>query len=176
LENSITDSGGVCSRIQTDNAKAFIDNASVNNFRWNQRYIHFCGHYGFSPSRSLPAHPWSKGKVEKPFAYVENHFIAGGEFESFEDLQNKLKAFQKKLNQRLHSVIKAAPEDMFENEKPALLSIPEQRYIGTKEEVRKVTYDCLIPDLPDTILSPKPIEQKSEYWFLADEKESWVSL
>ncbi len=33
-----------------------------------------------------------------------------------------------------------------------------------------------IPELPDTILSPKPIEQKSEYWFLADEKESWVSL
>lgn len=144
LENSIRDSGGVCSRIQTDNAKAFIDNASVNNFRWNKRYIHFCGHYGFSPSRSLPAHPWSKGKVEKPFSYIENHFIAGAEFESFEDLQNKLKAFQKKLNQRLHSVIKALPEEMFKNEKTSLLSIPEQRYIGTKEEVRKVTFDCLI--------------------------------
>lgn len=144
LENSIRESGGVCSRIQTDNAKAFIDNASVNNFRWNQRYLHFCGHYGFSPSRSLPAHPWSKGKVEKPFSYIENHFIAGAEFESFEDLQNKLKAFQKKLNQRLHSVTKALPEEMFENEKMSLLPLPEQRYIGTKEEVRKVTSDCLI--------------------------------
>lgn len=144
LENSIRESGGVCSRIQTDNAKAFIDNASVNNFRWNQRYLHFCGHYGFSPSRSLPSHPWSKGKVEKPFSYIENHFIAGAEFESFEDLQNKLKAFQKKLNQRLHSVIKTSPEEMFENEKMSLLPLPEQRYIGTKEEVRKVTSDCLI--------------------------------
>ncbi len=144
LENSIRQSGGVCSRIQTDNAKAFIDNASVNNFRWNSRYVHFCGHYGFSPSRSLPAHPWSKGKVEKPFCYTETHFIAGGEFESFEDLQNRLKTFQTKVNQRHHSVINTAPEAMFENEKHALLSIPEQRYIGTKEEVRKVTYDCLI--------------------------------
>ena len=144
LENSIRESSGVCSRVQTDNAKAFIDNASVNNFRWNKRYIHFCGHYGFSPSRSLPAHPWSKGKVEKPFSYIENHFIAGAEFESFEDLQNKLKAFQKKLNQRLHSVIKAPPEEMFKNEIMSFLSIPEQRYIGTKEEVRKVTFDCLI--------------------------------
>lgn len=144
LENSIRDCNGVCSRIQTDNAKAFVDNASVNNFRWNSRYIHFCGHYGFSPSRSLPAHPWSKGKVEKPFSYIETHFIAGAGFESFEDLQNKLKAFQKKLNQRLHSVIKTAPEEMFEKEKMSLLSVPENRYIGTKEEVRKVTYDCLI--------------------------------
>ncbi|MEO8211015.1 MAG: IS21 family transposase [bacterium] len=144
LENSIMESGGVCSRIQTDNAKAFVDNASVNNFRWNSRYIHFCGHYGFSPSRSLPAHPWSKGKVEKPFSYIETHFIAGAEFESFEDLQNKLKVFQHKLNQRHHSVIKTAPKEMFKNEKQALLSVPENRYIGTKEEIRKVTFDCLI--------------------------------
>ncbi len=144
LENSIMESGGVCSRIQTDNAKAFIDNASVNNFRWNSRYIYFCGHYGFSPSRSLPAHPWSKGKVEKPFSYIETHFIAGAEFESFEDLQKKLKDFQQKLNQRLHSVTKQIPQQMYENERPALLSVPEQRYISTKEEVRKVTFDCLI--------------------------------
>ena len=144
LENSIRDSGGVCSRIQTDNARVFVKNASVNNFQWNERYIHFCGHYGFSPSRSLPAHPWSKGKVEKPFSYIETHFIAGAEFESFEDLHNKLKAFQKKLNQRLHSVTKASPEVLFENEKTSLLPMPQYRYVGIKEEVRKVTNDCLI--------------------------------
>lgn len=144
LENSLRECNGVCSRIQTDNAKAFIINASVNNFHWNQRYIHFFGHYGFSPSRSLPAHPWSKGKVERPFGYLEDHFIAGAEFESFEDLQIKLKAFQKKVNGRLHSVTKALPEEMFEHEKTSLLPLPEQRYIGIKEEVRKVTSDCLI--------------------------------
>jgi len=144
LENSIRECNGACSRIQTDNAKAFITNASVNNLQWNQRYIHFCGHYGFSPSRSLPAHPWSKGKVEKPFSYLENHFIAGGEFASFEDLYDKLKAFQKQVNQRIHSTIKTAPQEMFVKEQPSLLTLPEQRYIGTKEEFRKVTYDCLI--------------------------------
>lgn len=144
LENSITHCSGVCARVQTDNAKAFVKNASVNNFQWNERYIHFCGHYGFSPSRSLPAHPWSKGKVEKPFSYIETHFIAGSEFESFEDLQNKLKTFQKKLNGRLHSVTKSTPGELFEYEKLSLLSLPEHRYIGIKEEIRKVTYDCLI--------------------------------
>ncbi|MDF0682404.1 MAG: IS21 family transposase [Candidatus Nitrosocosmicus sp.] len=144
LENSIMHCGGVCSRVQTDNAKAFVNNASVNNLQWNERYVHFCGHYGFSPSRSLPAHPWSKGKVEKPFDYVETHFIAGAEFESFEDLQNKLKTFQKRLNGRLHSVTKSLPEELFEKEKFSLLQLPEHRYIGIKEEVRKVTSDCLI--------------------------------
>ncbi|MDQ3194434.1 MAG: IS21 family transposase [Bacteroidota bacterium] len=144
LENSIRECNGVCARIQTDNAKSFVNNASVNNFQWNQRYIHFCGHYGFSPSRSLPSHPWSKGKVEKPFSYLENHFIAGGEFTSFEDLYDKLKVFQKQVNQRIHSTTKAIAEEMFAKEQPSLLSLPEERYIGTKEEFRKVTYDCLI--------------------------------
>ena len=144
LENSINECGGVTQRIQTDNAKAFIANASRNNFKWNERYLHFCGHYGFAPSRSLPAHPWSKGKVEKPFAYIENHFIAGSSFESFEDLQCKLKIFQKQFNQRTHSTTKAVPEEMFIKEQPFLIPSPESRYIGIKEEVRKVTFDCLI--------------------------------
>ena len=144
LENSINECGGVTQRIQTDNAKAFIANASRNNFKWNERYLHFCGHYAFAPSRSLPAHPWSKGKVEKPFAYIENHFIAGSSFESFEDLQCKLKIFQKQFNQRTHSTTKAVPEEMFIKEQPFLIPSPESRYIGIKEEVRKVTFDCLI--------------------------------
>jgi len=144
LENSFAECNGIPERIQTDNAKAFVVNASKNNFRWNDRYLHFCGHYGFAPSRSMPGHPWSKGKVEKPFSYLENHFIAGGEFESFEDLQLKLKAFQKQKNQRLHSTTKALPEELFLKEQPSLIPLPQTRYVGVKEEVRKVTSDCLI--------------------------------
>ena len=144
LENSITECGGVAGRIQTDNAKVFIKNASRDNFGWNERYLQFCGHYGFAPSRSLPKHPWSKGKVEKPFSFVEDHFIAGSSFESFEDLQNKLKIFQKQFNQRVHPTTKSAPEEMFKKEQPFLIPLPDRRYIGVQEEIRKVTFDCLI--------------------------------
>jgi transposase len=144
LENSILECNGSCGRIQTDNAKSFIYDASVNKFQWNNRYLNFCGHYGFKPTRSLPKRPWSKGKVEKPFSYVENHFIAGGEFRSFEDLQLRLKDFQQRVNGRLHSVTQAIPKERFEKEQSSLLPVPEQRYIGIKEEVRKVTCDCLI--------------------------------
>jgi len=54
LETSILESGGVCQRLQTDNAKSFVINASKNNFKWNPRYLNFCAHYGFMPTRSLP--------------------------------------------------------------------------------------------------------------------------
>ena len=144
LENSLIESGGVPSRIQTDNARVFVQNASKNHFQWNTRYLHFCGHYGFEPTRSLPAHPWSKGKVEKPFQYLEDHFIAGSSFEDFEDLLAKLKAFQQQVNRRVHSTIRTTPEELVVKDREALAPLPETRYIGIKEEVRKVSFDCLI--------------------------------
>jgi transposase len=144
LENSIIESGGSPERVQTDNAKAFVINASVNNFEWNQRYINFCSHYHFNPSRSLPGHPWSKGKVERGFQYIENHFISGNQFEDYIDLYSKLKDFQNTCNNRIHSTTKAAPTDLFEKEKSGLFPLPETRYVGTTEEIRKVNYDCLL--------------------------------
>ena len=144
LENGIIESEGACTRIQTDNAKAFVINASKDNFQWNPRYLTLCGYYGFAPSRSLPGHPWSKGKVEKPFSFLETHFIAGSSFNDFPDLQNKLKDFQRDVNNRVHSTTKATPVDLFNKEKLSLLTLPESRYVGVKEDTRKVSYDCLI--------------------------------
>jgi transposase len=144
LENSFAESGGVPEMVQTDNAACFVTNASKEQFQWNSRYLTFCGHYGFKPTRSLPGHPWSKGKVEKPFSYLETHFIQGGQFESFEDFYTRLKEFQDTYNQRIHSVTKTAPEELFNKEKESLSPLPAMRYVSVKEEVRKVTADCLI--------------------------------
>ena len=135
LENGLIASGGVPQRIQTDNAKAFVHNPSRRNFHWNERYLHFCGHYHFEPSRSLPGHPWSKGKVERPFAYIEDHFIAGNSFESFEDLARKLQVFQDKVNAREHATLKTTPDALIAKDREAFSPLPETRYIGIKEEI-----------------------------------------
>ena len=143
LENSISELGGSAYRLQTDNAKCFITNPARNNFQFNPRYLAFCGHYSFKPTRSAVRHPWSKGKVENPFYYLEEHFIKGNEFLSFEDFLYRLKQFQEEVNNRTHSTTKKTPSELFENEKSLLLEPPETRYVGVKEEVRKVTSDCL---------------------------------
>ena len=98
LEESFVFFGGVCERIQVDNAKVFVINASKDNLVWNSRFLNFCGYYGIKPTRSMPSHPWSKGKVESPFSYLETHFISGNEFNSFDDLRTKLKQFQNEHN------------------------------------------------------------------------------
>lgn len=57
LEESFSFFGGVCERLQVDNATVFVTKASQENLVWNQRFLHFCGFYGIKPTRSLPAHP-----------------------------------------------------------------------------------------------------------------------
>lgn len=152
LEESYHLFGGVCERIQVDNAKVFVDNASRDNLVWNKRFLHFCGFYGVKPTRSIPGHPWSKGKVEKPFDYLENHFIMGNEFRDFEDLRNRLKIFQDDTNLLLHGTTKEITKVRFESKEYLSLNpLPIdtltgeiKRYVGFKEEFRKVTLDCLI--------------------------------
>jgi len=144
LEAGIQQSGGVPQRIQTDNATCFVSNASRQQFQWNKHYLGLCGHYGYEPSRSLPVHPWSKGKVEKPFAYLEDHFIKDNRFDSFEHLVEKLKAFQTRVNERVHDTTRARPIDLMDQEKPFLISLPTTPFIGIRETLRKVTTDCLI--------------------------------
>lgn len=152
LEESFSFFGGVCERLQVDNATVFVTNASKENLVWNQRFLHFCGFYGIKPTRSLPAHPWSKGKVESPFAYLETHFIAGNTFADFNDFQHRLKAFENEHNLLLHGSTKQITKVLFEQEEQsALLALPHdsrtgeiKRYIGFKEEFRKVNSDCLI--------------------------------
>lgn len=166
MEGGLAESGGVPGRVQTDNAKVFVTNASTKNFQWNERYLHFCGHYGFEPARSLPMHPWSKGKVEKPFQYLENHFIAGGSFTDFEDLRRKLKAFQERVNARMHSTIKTTPNELIAKDREEFSPLPASGYIGTREEIRKVTMDCLFSFGGSRYSAP---------WFFAG-KQIWVRV
>lgn len=144
MENSLHALGGVPHRSQTDNAKCFVLHASREALQWNPRYVAFCGHYGMHYTRCLPQHPWSKGKVENPFDYLEDHFIAGNTFFSFEDFIERLAQFQNEVNNRVHTTTKQTPAALLQHEASALLPLPATRYVGVKEEVRKVTADCLV--------------------------------
>ena len=144
LENSIIESGGSPERIQTDNATCFVTNASRENLVWNPRYQQLCGHFAMKPTRSLPGHPWSKGKVERPFDFLEEQFIKGNEFISFEHFCKRLKEFQHEVNNRIHHTTKQKPIELFESERSSLTALPANRFVTIKEQVRKVTADCLI--------------------------------
>lgn len=144
MEESLQLFGGVPSRTQTDNAKCFVINAKREEFEWNKHYLAFCDHYGFLPTLSAVRHPWSKGKVESPFDYFEDHFITANSYTSFDDFCSKLDVFQTETNARVHTTTKYPPIVLFEQEQPSLQALPPTRHVSPSREVRPVTKDCLI--------------------------------
>lgn len=76
----------------------------------------------------------------------------GNEFKDFADLRNRLKTFQDETNLLLHGTTKEITKVRFENKEMLWLNpLPMdqttgeiRRYVGFKEEFRKVTLDCLI--------------------------------
>jgi len=157
LESSFYALGGLTQRIQVDNARIFVTDPSVNNFRWNEQFLQFCGFYGIHPTRSLPGHPWSKGKVERPFQYIEDHFITNSSFGSFDDLREKLKVFETEMNETVHGVTHKTPSELCAEERPHLLELPAGQYSGAyRGELRRVTKDCLISFLGNRYSVPHP--------------------
>lgn len=145
LENSIIAAGGACSRIQSETMQNPSLLMPLRITCSGTPATSTCVPTTASrPPDLYPVIHESKGKVEKSFSYLENHFIAGNSFEDFPDLQNKLKQFEAENAKRIHSLTKAAPSELFEQEKLSLLSLPETRYVGIKEDTRKVSYDCLL--------------------------------
>jgi hypothetical protein len=90
--------------------------------------------------------PRTKGKVEKPFQYLEHHLIQGHSWTDFEAFGRDLLRFATEvLDVREHHTTHQPPLDRFAEEAPYLTPLPTTRYIGIHALTRKVSWDCLIP-------------------------------
>ncbi|WP_281753126.1 IS21 family transposase [Thermodesulfovibrio yellowstonii] len=144
MEDAFNELGGVCKRIQVDNAAQFIVDAKVRHPQYNSAFLSFCGFYGITPTRSLPYHPWSKGKVESTFYYLREHFIKNNTFQSIKDLYIKLKEFQNTVNNKTHKGINDIPSELFKREREFLIELPHGSIKDKFKQIRKVTLDCLV--------------------------------
>ena len=65
-----------------------------------------------------------KGKIERPFDYVENNFLVGRYFKNDADLNSQALEWVEKANRRRLREFKASPIELFRAEKPALNPLP----------------------------------------------------
>jgi hypothetical protein len=87
-----------------------------------------------------------KGKIERPFYYIETDFIRGSSFESWDHLnQEGRKWLDTVANRRVHSTTRRIPAEAFEEEKPFLIALPSTPYPTGQVVVRKVQQDGYIP-------------------------------
>lgn len=144
LEESFLAVGGVPHEMLFDNPRAIVSYPRPS-LVFNRHFLEFARFYGFLPRACWPARAQTKGKVERPFQMVEEHFIKGSTFSDWTDLARRLGHFtQTVLNARLHGTTRERPADRLLLEQPLLLKLPATRFISSSECFRKVSLDCLV--------------------------------
>ena len=78
--------GGVAATCLYDNMKVVVTGYEDDVPIYNPRFLAFATHYGFRPVACRPRRPQTKGKVERPFAYVETSLLNGRTFETLDHL------------------------------------------------------------------------------------------
>lgn len=145
LEAGLCHFGGSPRELLVDNARAFVANANPRHFEWNAHFLQLCGHYSIKPVACQPGRPRTKGKVERPFFYLEQHLIKGNAWSSFDAFTRDLASFTSDdLDQLVHGTTGERPIDRFEREKDLLSPLPGTPFVGAHEQMRKVSWDCLI--------------------------------
>src|SRR5579875_2351589 len=146
LEAGFWHFGGATKTLLVDNPRAFMLDARPASFQWNPHFLALCGHYRVEPRVCQPARPQTKGKIERPFFYLEEHFIKGNSWRDFPHFCDELARFTVEvLDVREHHTTHQAPLARFAEEAPHLVSLPAARYVGLQELTRKVSWDCLVP-------------------------------
>lgn len=137
--------GGVTQELLVDNPKALVlENQEGSPPRYNVDALRMATHLGTELNACNPYRARTKGKVEKPFQYIEEQFIKGNTFTSMEELNAKGKAFMKEWCKELHGTTRRIPEEAFREEKECLLPLPAKRFMRVQPDSRKVSLDSLI--------------------------------
>ena len=109
---------------------------------YNTRFLAFATHYGFRPWACRPRRPQTKGKIERPFWYLETNLLNGRTFTSLEHLnQTTMLWLAETADLRVHRETKRRPIDLFTEEKPYLLPLPAHAY-----DTARVLYRTVDPD------------------------------
>lgn len=128
--------GGVAATCLYDNMKVVVSRYDDGEPIYNTRFLAFATHYGYRPVACRPRRPETKGKVERPFHYVETSLLNGRTFRSLEHL-NEVTAWwlAEVADVRVHRQTKQRPIDRHAAEQPHLIPLPATPY-----EVAEVLY------------------------------------
>jgi transposase len=128
--------GGVAAVCLYDQMKVVVNRIEDGEPIYNTRFLAFATHYGFRPWACQAKRPQTKGKVERPFYYVETNLLNGRDFRSLEHL-NEVASWwlRERADVRIHRETKRRPIDMHKEELPHLLRLPEKPF-----DVSEVVY------------------------------------
>lgn len=141
--------GGVTLELLIDNPKALVienNPRSEDEIEYNTKALLLAKHLGTELNACHCFWPNTKGKVERPFNYIEEQFVKGSRFASMEDVNQKGKEFVNDWCNEVHTTTKRIPNEFYETEeKMALQQLPKGRLNIQKQLVKRiVSYDSYI--------------------------------
>jgi transposase len=131
--------GGAAATCLYDNMKVVVSGYDGEEPIYNPRFLGFAAHYGFRPVACRPHRPQTKGKVERPFAYVETSLLNGRTFRSLDHL-NEVTAWwlAEVADLRIHRQTKMRPIDRHAEERARLVPLPVRPYDSAEVVSRTV--------------------------------------
>lgn len=131
--------GGVAATCLYDNFKVVVSDHDGGVPIYNPRFLAFATHYGFRPLACRPRRAQTKGKVERPFWYVEKNLLNGRTFRSLSDL-NEVTAhwLANTADVRIHGETGQSPRERHALELPHLIPLPAAAYEVAPVEYRTV--------------------------------------
>jgi hypothetical protein len=131
--------GGVAATCLYDNMKVVVSGYDGDEPVYNPRFLAFAAHYGFRPVACRVRRPQTKGKVERPFGYVESSLLNGRSFHSLEHLNETTAWWLAEVaDVRIHRQTRARPVDRHAEEQPSLLPVPAQPFDASEVVYRTV--------------------------------------
>lgn len=140
--------GGIPKEILFDNMKTVVDRAKSNysKVEYNETFKYFSDDAGFIPLACMPYRPQTKGKVESLARLVNRLKAYNEEFETYEDLEKIVNAFNERINNEISQATVEKPVNRFKKEKEYLNPLPTMdmllSYISRQKEY-KVTKESM---------------------------------
>jgi hypothetical protein len=137
--------GGVATTCLYDNMKVVVSGHEDDVPIYNPRFLAFATHYGFRPVACRVRRPQTKGKVERPFYYVETSLFNGRSFQSLNHLNEITDWWLAQVaDVRELRAAGKTPLQLHQEELPHLIALPAHAYDVAPVIYRTVDVEGLV--------------------------------
>jgi hypothetical protein len=116
--------GGSCKTVMIDNTHVVVLRGNGPDMTPVPEMAAFGERHGFEFHAHKIGDANRSGRVERPFSFIENNFLAGREFADWNDLNQRAREWCDKVNSTYKKHIRAIPRELFAIERQHLKPLP----------------------------------------------------
>jgi transposase len=124
LTDALRYMGGATTRVMIDNTHVVVLRGSGRDMVPVPEMAAFGERFGFQFVAHAIGNANRSGRVERPFHFIENNFLAGRAFSGWEDLNQRAREWCDKVNSTYKKHIRAVPRELFAVERLHLKPLP----------------------------------------------------